>query len=146
MCTYTQATHWLHTGYTQATQCCLLALSIPLPHHHAGTLAQFLLLSWLYAYYSYDYKWSLKGVHLAERVTTLERKWPFFAGARHACYGCPVLRHACYGCPVSAVSAHDSLTRLPHMTPSHDSLTHDSLTRLPHMTPSHDSLTHDSLT
>jgi hypothetical protein len=46
----------------------------------AGPAANFLLLSWLYAYYCYDYKWSLKGVHLAERLLTFERKWPFFAG------------------------------------------------------------------
>lgn len=40
-----------------------------------------LALSWLYAYYCFDYKWGLQGVRLTERLAYFERRWAFFAGA-----------------------------------------------------------------
>ncbi|KAG2444761.1 hypothetical protein HXX76_001505 [Chlamydomonas incerta] len=39
-----------------------------------------LALSWLYAYYCFDYKWGLQGVRLTERLGYFERRWAFFAG------------------------------------------------------------------
>ncbi|KAG2501831.1 hypothetical protein HYH03_000330 [Edaphochlamys debaryana] len=46
----------------------------------AGAALNVLLLSWLYAYYCYDYKWGLQGVHLTERLAYFERRWAFFSG------------------------------------------------------------------
>ena len=46
----------------------------------AGKPLYFLLLSWLYAYYCFDYKWSLLGVRLPERLAYFETHWAFFAG------------------------------------------------------------------
>jgi etoposide-induced 2.4 mRNA len=39
-----------------------------------------LLLSWLYAYYCYDYKWALQGARLPQRLAFFEAQWAFFAG------------------------------------------------------------------
>ncbi|GIL81893.1 hypothetical protein Vretifemale_10863 [Volvox reticuliferus] len=39
-----------------------------------------LFLSWLYAYYCFDYTWGLQGVRLTERLAYFERRWAFFAG------------------------------------------------------------------
>jgi len=38
------------------------------------------LLSWLYALYCFDYKWSLHSVQLAQRIAYFERHWAFFLG------------------------------------------------------------------
>ncbi len=45
-----------------------------------GYALNVLFLSWLYAYYCYDYKWGLQGVRLTERLAYFERRWAFFAG------------------------------------------------------------------
>ena len=47
---------------------------------HAGPLLNFVLLSWLYALYCFDYKWSLHGVALQQRIAYFERHWCFFLG------------------------------------------------------------------
>ena len=49
-------------------------------HTHAGPLLNFVLLSWLYALYCFDYKWSLHGVALQQRIAYFERHWCFFLG------------------------------------------------------------------
>ena len=51
-----------------------------------------MLLSWLYALYSFDYKWSLTNMPLTQRIAFFENHWAFFNGARlwqsaHACLG-----------------------------------------------------------
>lgn len=46
----------------------------------AGPVLSLLFLSWLYAYYCYDYKWSLAGVRLPDRLAYFQRRWAFFAG------------------------------------------------------------------
>jgi len=51
-----------------------------LPHPCPGTALSVLLLSWLYAYYCFDYQWALQGTPLAERLDFFERRWAFFAG------------------------------------------------------------------
>ncbi len=38
------------------------------------------MLSWLYAFYCFDYKWSLYAVPLERRVLFFETNWAFFAG------------------------------------------------------------------
>lgn len=45
-----------------------------------GRLANVVFLSWLYAFYCFDYGWSLQGVPLPERLAFFERRWAFFAG------------------------------------------------------------------
>ena len=47
---------------------------------HAGAAANFLLLSWLNALYSFDYKWALTNRRLPERIQIFEQHWAFFAG------------------------------------------------------------------
>ena len=46
----------------------------------AGFPVSFVLLSWLNALYSFDYKWSLSRHKLEERVKFFEQHWAFFAG------------------------------------------------------------------
>ena len=55
----------------------LLAGVVP----RVGPALNFLLLSWLYALYCFDYKWSLHAVALTQRVAYFERHWAFFLGA-----------------------------------------------------------------
>ena len=47
---------------------------------HAGYPAYWVLVSWLYALYSFDYKWSLTNKQLLQRILFFERHWAFFAG------------------------------------------------------------------
>ncbi|EFJ43446.1 p53-induced protein 8 [Volvox carteri f. nagariensis] len=47
---------------------------------YVGYTLNVLFLSWLYAYYCFDYKWGLQGVRLPERLAYFERRWAFFAG------------------------------------------------------------------
>lgn len=42
----------------------------------------FVLLSWLNAFYSFDYQWSLRGRRLEERIQFFEKNWAYFAGSR----------------------------------------------------------------
>ena len=39
-----------------------------------------MLLSWLYALYSFDYKWSLMSMPLTQRIAYFEDHWAFFNG------------------------------------------------------------------
>ncbi|GAQ91271.1 etoposide-induced 2.4 mRNA [Klebsormidium nitens] len=52
---------------------------------YVGPTMNFLLLSWLYAYYCYDYKWSSAGWSLDERLSFFETHWAFFAGFGAPC-------------------------------------------------------------
>jgi hypothetical protein len=66
----------------------------------AGLVLNVLLLSWLYAYYCYDYKWALEGARLPQRLAFLEVHWAFFAGGRAGgTYGvvCGVVHLLCAG-------------------------------------------------
>ena len=47
---------------------------------HAGPIANFLLLSLLNAFYSFDYKWSLSRRSLEERIHYFECHWAYFLG------------------------------------------------------------------
>ena len=53
----------------------------------AGNAAYFVLVSWLYALYSFDYKWSLTSRRLQERIAFFEQHWAFFLGAPRLCAG-----------------------------------------------------------
>ena len=52
---------------------------------HTGSLAEFLLTSWLYAFFCFDYKWSLRRQPLAARIAYFEAHWAFFGGFGAAC-------------------------------------------------------------
>ncbi|KAI7846132.1 hypothetical protein COHA_000393 [Chlorella ohadii] len=54
----------------------LLAGALP----RIGPALNFLLLSWLYALYCFDYKWALHSVQLQQRIAYFERHWAFFLG------------------------------------------------------------------
>jgi len=47
---------------------------------YLGPAVNVVFLSWLYAFYCFDYSWSLQGVPLPERLAFFERRWAFFAG------------------------------------------------------------------
>ncbi|WIA37364.1 hypothetical protein OEZ86_014292 [Tetradesmus obliquus] len=50
-----------------------------------GPVLNVLLLSWLYAYYCFDYKWALQGARLPQRLAFFEAHWAFFAGFGFPC-------------------------------------------------------------
>ncbi|XP_010530583.1 PREDICTED: protein EI24 homolog isoform X2 [Tarenaya hassleriana] len=52
---------------------------------YIGKILNFLLLSWMYAYYSYEYKWNFSGVPLDKRLDFFESNWAFFAGFGSPC-------------------------------------------------------------
>ncbi|XP_020530647.1 protein EI24 homolog isoform X2 [Amborella trichopoda] len=52
---------------------------------YAGKLMNFLLLSWMYAYYCFEYKWSLSVQGLDKRLNFFETNWAFFAGFGSPC-------------------------------------------------------------
>ena len=39
------------------------------------------MVSWLYALYSFDYRWSLSNKRLPERIAFFQQHWAFFLGA-----------------------------------------------------------------
>ncbi|KAH0753240.1 hypothetical protein KY285_006388 [Solanum tuberosum] len=47
---------------------------------YIGKALNFMLLSWLYAYYCFEYKWNLSGLSLDKRLDFFESNWAFFAG------------------------------------------------------------------
>ncbi|XP_027930415.1 protein EI24 homolog [Vigna unguiculata] len=52
---------------------------------YIGKLINFLLLSWMYAYYCFEYKWNFNEVALDRRLDYFESYWPFFAGFGSPC-------------------------------------------------------------
>ncbi|KAL2593578.1 hypothetical protein AAZX31_12G158100 [Glycine max] len=52
---------------------------------YIGKLLNFLLLSWMYAYYCFEYKWNFNEVALDRRLDYFESYWPFFAGFGSPC-------------------------------------------------------------
>ncbi|GLJ24404.1 hypothetical protein SUGI_0466070 [Cryptomeria japonica] len=50
-----------------------------------GKILNFLLLSWIYAYYSFEYKWNFIGWSLDKRIGFFETNWAFFAGFGSPC-------------------------------------------------------------
>uniref|UniRef100_A0A1D1YJA5 Etoposide-induced protein 2.4 n=1 Tax=Anthurium amnicola TaxID=1678845 RepID=A0A1D1YJA5_9ARAE len=50
-----------------------------------GKAINFLLLSWMYAYYCFEYKWNLAGWSLDKRLNFFESNWAFFAGFGSPC-------------------------------------------------------------
>ncbi|CAJ2649218.1 unnamed protein product [Trifolium pratense] len=52
---------------------------------YIGKVLNFLLLSWMYAYYCFEYKWNFNEVALDRRLDYFESYWPFFAGFGSPC-------------------------------------------------------------
>ncbi|KAH8956626.1 hypothetical protein BDL97_07G050700 [Sphagnum fallax] len=52
---------------------------------YVGPLLNFVLLSWLYAYYCFDYKWGFARWSLEKRLNFFETNWAFFAGFGSPC-------------------------------------------------------------
>lgn len=52
---------------------------------YAGRPVQFLLTSWVYAFYWFDYKWSLTNLPLENRVQFFQSHWAYFAGFGSLC-------------------------------------------------------------
>ncbi|KAG2396364.1 Protein EI24-like protein [Vigna angularis] len=52
---------------------------------YIGKLINFFLLSWMYAYYCFEYKWNFNEVALDRRLDYFESYWPFFAGFGSPC-------------------------------------------------------------
>ncbi|KAI3951525.1 hypothetical protein MKX01_018641 [Papaver californicum] len=52
---------------------------------YVGKTLSFLLLSWMYAYYCFEYKWNLAEVSLEKRLDFFESNWAFFAGFGSPC-------------------------------------------------------------
>ncbi|KAH6814683.1 etoposide-induced protein [Perilla frutescens var. frutescens] len=50
-----------------------------------GKALNFLLLSWMYSYYCFEYKWNYSGLSLDKRLDFFESNWPFFAGFGSPC-------------------------------------------------------------
>ncbi len=51
-------------------------------------------MSWLYALYCFDYKWSLHSVPLEARLRFFEQHWAFFAGTACCILAlCPLAMH-----------------------------------------------------
>ncbi|KAG9291658.1 hypothetical protein G9A89_022077 [Geosiphon pyriformis] len=45
-----------------------------------GPLISFMLICWIYAFYSFEYKWINKGWNLEQRINYFEERWAYFAG------------------------------------------------------------------
>ncbi|KAI7748545.1 hypothetical protein M8C21_024113 [Ambrosia artemisiifolia] len=50
-----------------------------------GKALNFVLLSWMYAYYCFEYKWNFSGLSLDKRLDFFESNWAFFAGFGSPC-------------------------------------------------------------
>ncbi|KAI3715618.1 hypothetical protein L6452_22604 [Arctium lappa] len=52
---------------------------------YIGKALNFVLLSWMYAYYCFEYKWNFSGLSLDKRLDFFESNWAFFAGFGSPC-------------------------------------------------------------
>ncbi|XP_073313183.1 protein EI24 homolog isoform X2 [Primulina huaijiensis] len=52
---------------------------------YIGKALNFLLLSWMYAYYCFEYKWNYSALSLDKRLDFFESNWPFFTGFGSPC-------------------------------------------------------------
>uniref|UniRef100_A0A2P2LHI2 Protein EI24 homolog n=1 Tax=Rhizophora mucronata TaxID=61149 RepID=A0A2P2LHI2_RHIMU len=52
---------------------------------YVGKAINFVLLSWMYAYYCFEYKWNLSEVALNRRLDFFETNWAFFSGFGSPC-------------------------------------------------------------
>ena len=50
-----------------------------------GTVISFLLYSWLYAFYCFDYKWTMQGWSLQKRMAVFETRWIYMLGFGAPC-------------------------------------------------------------
>jgi etoposide-induced 2.4 mRNA len=45
-----------------------------------GAFVSFILMCWIYAYYSFEYGWIHKGWTVDQRIAYFERHWAYFLG------------------------------------------------------------------
>ncbi|PHT89263.1 Protein EI24 -like protein [Capsicum annuum] len=70
---------------------------------YIGKALNFMLLSWLYAYYCFEYKWNLSGLSLDKRLDLFESNWAFFAGFGNPCVLAIFLFSPLVSCGVMAI-------------------------------------------
>ncbi|XP_060194525.1 protein EI24 homolog isoform X2 [Lycium barbarum] len=70
---------------------------------YIGKALNFMLLSWLYAYYCFEYKWNLSGLSLDKRLDFFESNWAFFAGFGNPCVLAIFLFSPLVSCGVMAI-------------------------------------------
>ena len=63
-------------------------------------VAVHVLLSWMYAFYCFDYRWSCEKVALSKRIEMVETRWAYFLG-----FGTPSVLSACAVSSDALVSA-----------------------------------------
>lgn len=51
-----------------------------IPVFHIGPIISFVLVCWLYAYYSFEYCWMGEGWNLEQRLKYFEERWAYFCG------------------------------------------------------------------
>ena len=51
----------------------------------AGHVLSISMLTWVYAYYCFEYKWILQGLSLSRRLKQIETNWVFYAGFGTPC-------------------------------------------------------------
>ncbi|CAG8483119.1 5279_t:CDS:2 [Paraglomus brasilianum] len=54
----------------------ILVYGIPL----IGPVVSFIFFCWIYAFYSFEYKWTAEGWNLEQRINYFEERWAYFAG------------------------------------------------------------------
>ncbi|KAI9179541.1 hypothetical protein H9P43_004869 [Blastocladiella emersonii ATCC 22665] len=60
-----------------------------------GPVLSFALTSWMYAMYSFEYKWASQGWSLEARLRHMEERWPYYLG-----FGLPTTALTFYGNPI----------------------------------------------
>ncbi len=58
----------------------LVSCIVTLAPSVAGKPLYLVLVSWLYALYSFDYRWGLSRKHLQQRIAFFQQHWAFFLG------------------------------------------------------------------
>ncbi|KAL7751997.1 hypothetical protein RI367_002525 [Sorochytrium milnesiophthora] len=63
----------------------LYMVPLPAPLNSLGALFSFTHVAWLYGYYSFEYKWIIRGWSLEQRMRYVEENWAYFAGFGFPC-------------------------------------------------------------
>eukprot|EP00004_Rigifila_ramosa_P024871 TRINITY_DN730_c0_g2_i9.p1 TRINITY_DN730_c0_g2~~TRINITY_DN730_c0_g2_i9.p1 ORF type:complete len:321 (-),score=79.71 TRINITY_DN730_c0_g2_i9:225-1118(-) len=61
---------------------------------YGGAPVYFVMLAWVYSFCCFEYKWTLHGVTLRQRIEALETHWAYFAGFGELRAACRVLQRA----------------------------------------------------